>query len=132
MWSSLGTLDRESGRECEMVTEREIGPDREPGREKLRCDGLAGGGLDDGGNIVVNLGSSEGLEGGEFGLETLGWGSGLAGGLNDGLDWKKGPSSAFAGDGDRLPGMGGKPEPLVIGLDWSTVSRRCEDTPLVS
>lgn len=132
MWSSLGTLERESGREWEMVAEREIGPDREPGREKLRCDGLAGGGLDDGGNIVVKLGSPEGLEGGEFGLETLGWGSGLAGGLNDGLDWKKGPSSAFAGDGDRLPGIGGKPEPLVIGLDWSTVSRRCDDTPLVS
>lgn len=100
-----------------MVTERQTGPEREPGREKLRCKGLVVGGLDDGGNIVVKLGSSDGLEGGEFGRDTLGWGSGLAGGLNDGLDWKKGPSSAFAGDGDRLPGMGGKPEPLLIGLD---------------
>lgn len=98
-----------------MVPERDTGT--EPGREKLRCSGLDGGGLDDGGNIVVKLGSSGVLEGGELGLETLGWARGLAGGLNDGLDWKKGPSSAFAGDGDRLPGIGAKPEPLVIGLD---------------
>ena len=131
MWSSLGPLEREPGRECEMVPERDMGPEREPGREKLRCSGLVGGGLDDGGNIVVKLGCSEGL-GGEPGLETFGWGSGLAGGLNDGLDWKNGPSSAFAGDGDRLPGMGGNPEPFIIGLDWSTVSRMCEDTPEVS
>lgn len=117
MWSSLGALEREPGRECEMVPERDIRPEREPVREKLRCSGLVGGGLDDGGNIVVKLGSSEGLEGGEFGLETLGWASGLAGGLNDGLDWKKGPSSALAGDGDRLPGIGGRPETFVIGLD---------------
>lgn len=117
MWSSLGALEREPGRECEMVPERDIRPEREPVREKLRCSGLVGGGLDDGGNIVVKLGSSEGLEGGEFGLETLGWASGLAGGLNGGLDWKKGPSSALAGDGDRLPGIGGRPETFVIGLD---------------
>ena len=109
-----------------------MGPERDPGLEKLRCSGLVGGGLDDGGNIVVKLGSSEGLEGGEFGLEIVGWGSGLAGGLRDGLDWKNGPSSAFAGDGDRLPGIGGKPEPFIIGLDWNTVSRICEDTPEVS
>ena len=117
MWSSLCALEREPGRECEMFPERDAGPEREPGREKLRCSGLVGGGLDDGGNMVVKLGSSEGLEGGEFGRETLGWGSGLAGGLSDGLDWKKGPSSAFAGDGDRLPGIGGKPEAFIIGLD---------------
>lgn len=72
MCSSFGALEREFGRECEMVKDREIGPEREPGREKLRCNELVGGGLDDGGNMVVKLGSSEGLEGGEFGLETLG------------------------------------------------------------
>ena len=115
--SSLGALEQGSGRECEMVPERDVGPEWEPGREKLRCSGLVGGGLDDGGNMVVKLGSSDGLEGGEFGLETLGWGSGLAGGLIDGLDWKNGPSSAFAGDGDRLPGIGGRPGIFVIGLD---------------
>ena len=33
IWSSLGALEREFGRECDIVTERETGPDREPGRE---------------------------------------------------------------------------------------------------
>ena len=67
--------------------------------------------------MVVKLGCSEGLEGGEFGLDTLGWGSGLAGGLSDGLDWKKGPSRAFAGDVYRLPGICCKTEPLIVGLE---------------
>ena len=53
MWSSLRAPERESGSECETVIGREIGPEREPGREKLRCNGLVGGALDAGGNIVV-------------------------------------------------------------------------------
>ena len=67
--------------------------------------------------MVEKFGRSDGLEGGEFGLETGGWGNGLCGGLNARLGSKKGPSSALAGDGDRLPGIGSKPDPLIKGLD---------------
>lgn len=80
MWSSLGALEREPGLECETV------PELEPGREKLRWrGGLVGGGQDGGGNMVEKFGNSDGLEWGELGLETVGCGNGLAGGLNDGL-----------------------------------------------
>jgi hypothetical protein len=74
---------------------------------------------------------SIGLEVGEFCLEIDGCGSGLGGGLSDGLGWKKGPSSAFAGDGDRLPGMGSKPGPLSP-LEVRIVSLMCDDTAEVS
>ena len=46
------------------------------------------------------------------------------GGLSSGLGVKKGPSKAFAGDGDLLPGMVGKPIRFC-----STVSRICVETP---
>ena len=81
--------------------------------------------------MLVKLGMSTGLDIGEFCLEIDGWGNGLGGGLSDGLGWKNGPSSAFAGDGDRLPGMGSNPVPLS-GLDCRIVSRICEDTADVS
>ena len=40
------------------------------------------------------------------------------------LGWKKGPSSAFAGAGERLPGIGSEPNPflLVWTGEWSLVS----------
>ena len=82
--------------------------------------------------MAEKFGKSIGLEVGEFCLETDGWGRGLGGGLIDGLDWKKGPSSAFAGDGERLPGIGSKPNPFSIGLDWRMVSRICDETADVS
>ena len=66
-----------------------------PGREENEA----------GGNMVVKLGTPVGLDGGELGLETEGWGRGLLGGLSAGPELKKGPSKAFAGEGDRLPGI---------------------------
>lgn len=58
-------------------------------------------------------------------LDTGGWGSGLEGGLSLGTCWKKGPSSALAGEGERLPGMGSRGDGfgLTIGEDCRTVSR---------
>ncbi len=63
--------------------------------------------------MAAKFGRSSGFEGGEFGRETEGWGSGLGGGVNDALDWKNGPSKAFAGDGDRDPGMGSNPDTFI-------------------
>ena len=40
---------------------------------------------------------------------TEGWGRGEGGGLGKGSMLKKGPSNAFAGEGERLPGIGSKP-----------------------
>ena len=82
--------------------------------------------------MAEKFGKSIGLEVGEFCREIDGCGSGLGGGLIDGLDWKKGPSSAFAGDGERLPGMGSKPKPFSVGLDWRMVSRIWDETADVS
>ena len=73
---------------------------------------LVGGGLLGGvyaGKTLVKFGTTGELDIGELGLETVGWGSGLKGGVSsDGVASKKGPSSALAGDGERLPGMGAR------------------------
>ena len=45
---------------------------------------------------------------------------------------ENGPSSAFAGDGERLPGIGSKPNPFSVGSDWRMVSRICDETADVS
>jgi len=86
IWSSLdGGLEREPGLECDMVPERDTGPERVPGLGKLCCRiGLLSGGVDGGGNIAAKLGKPSGLDGGEFGRETDG--CGLGGGVSDGLD----------------------------------------------
>ena len=48
------------------------------------------------------------------------------------LGWKKSLSSAFAGDGEQLLGMGSKPNPFSVGLDGRMVSRTCDETADVS
>ncbi len=45
---------------------------------------------------------------------------------------RKGPSSAFAGDSGRLPGIGSRPDPADGGVDCKTASRICGPTAEVS
>jgi len=70
---------------------------------------------------------------GEVGRENVGWGRGLGGELSGGLCWKNGPSRAFAGEGERLPGMGSRMGTFIVeGEEWRTVSRMWGPTPDVS
>lgn len=75
IWSSLGALDLDPCRDRGTATlpDRETGPEREPGLEKLCWRGVAGGGPEGGGlgggNIVEKLGRSSGRSTGLVGTE---------------------------------------------------------------
>lgn len=83
------------------------------------------------GKRSVKLGMMGEFEGGELGQETEGWGKGLQGGVSSEGVWsKKGPSNAFAGDGERLPGIGVRRVSFMGGcfpVAWSA-SRICKET----
>jgi len=111
----VGELVRKRGWMCSSLVRA-----RELRREKLRVvvGGLPGEG---GGKRAVKLGISAffelvvGDEGGELGCETGGCGRGDLGGVGE--EGKKGPSRAFAGEGEREPGIGASGVGLRGGLE---------------